>query len=307
MKKTYKYLINLGLFLVLLISLEHLYHYLILQNKNLKPSYVLTEKINADILIQGNCVPYSTLSPTILEEKTGLKAFNLAEHNADYVENYLALTLYLQNNKAPKYIILFTSPETMDDSYNLFNSYRYSNYMGENKTVEKTIAKLDPDYYKWTSVPFMRYAYYSNQFNFNAIQGAAHLYQNKRKPYLENGYNPHLKYKYSRAYQNGKYFKWSQRKETYLLKIIELAEQKNIKLILYESPLYTKEANLQVNRGATISRIRNLIQPYKIDYWVFDTMQLCKDQNNFSSTNRLLNKGARKFNYTFCKVFDERF
>lgn len=304
MKKTFKYLIYLGMFILILISMEHLYHYLILNNKNLKPSYVLTEKVNADVLIHGNCTPYFTLSPNIVEEQTSLTTYNLAEHNADYAENYLALTLYLQNNKAPKYMILHASPATFDDRYEFFNSYRYSNYM-DNKIVEKTIAKLDPSYYKWTSIPFMKYTYYSNQFNFNAFQGALHILQKRKTPYLKNGHNPISEYEYNSYYNKGKYFIWSERKEEYLIKIIELAKKKNIKLILYESPLYTKEANLQVNRGATISKIHQTIKPYKIDYLVFDTMQLSNDKKNFSSTSRLVKKAARKFNYTFCKVFKE--
>lgn len=305
MKKTYKYLIYLFVLLGILISFEKLYHYLILQNLNLKQSYVLQEKINADILIQGNCVPYSTMSPEILTKETSLKTYNLAEHNADYVENYLALNLYLQNNKAPKYLILFASPETFDDRYNLFNSYRYSNYM-ENEAVRKTIKHLDPSYYKWTFVPFMRYSYYSNQFNFNAVQGAKHIQEKRKKPYLANGFNPFLKYDYRMSYKKGKYFNWSKTKELYLIKLLKLAHKNKIKVFMYESPIYPKEAKLQLNRTEILSKIRSTASSYNVDYLVFDTMKLANDRDHFASTNRLNRENAVIFDHVFCEVFKKR-
>ena len=92
MRKIYKLFFLSLLLLLILVVLEKTYSFLLAHNKNIKVSYVTSEKINAEVLILGNCVPYTTISPKILQEKTNLKTYNLAEHNADFAENYLSDT-----------------------------------------------------------------------------------------------------------------------------------------------------------------------------------------------------------------------
>lgn len=302
MVKKYKFIVFLLLLLVLLIAAEKSYDYFLLENLNIKPSYVSRKKINADIIVTGNCVPYTTVSPRIMEKITTLKTYNLAEHGADFTENYLSLLLYLKNNKSPQYLLVYVSPETFDNRYNFFKSYHFSAYLFDD-SVKKTIEKLDPFYYYWSSVPFLKYAYYNNKFTFQVTQGAKHYYQNKKEPYLKDGYNPYTdpNLKYDLSFLKGRDFSWDKTKEESLLKLIDLAKKKKIKLLFYESPLYAGHSMYQSNRGEILSKIRQLARQNKVDFLEFDTLQMAHDQRNFVSTNSLNYKCSIEFSTILAK------
>lgn len=300
MKKISTYFLYCSLFTLILIACEKLYDFFLLENHNIKTSYITKEKVNADVLILGNCVPYTTISPEIIEEKTKLKTYNLAEHNADFAENYLSIYLYLKNNKAPKFALLYISPETFDDRYNSFNSCRFSSFLNED-VVAKVIQEEDPKYYKWTAIPFMKYGYYNNQFTFNVIQGGKHYFQKRHTPYLKDGFNPHFNLEnksniaFNESYVRNQEFKWSKTKEKYLIQLIQLAQKKKIKLIFYESPMYTKLLKFQANRKDILDRTKRIANAYKIDYLVFDTMEISNSKKNFISTNSMNYESSKKF------------
>jgi hypothetical protein len=138
------------------------------------------------------------------------------------------------------------------------------------------------------------------------IQGAKHIQEKRKKPYLANGFNPFLKYDYRVSYKKGKYFNWSKTKEMYLIKLLKLARKNKIKVFMYESPIYPEEAKLQLNRTEIVSKIRSTANTCNVDYLVFDTMKLANNRDNFSSTNRLNRENAIIFDHVFCKVLKER-
>lgn len=306
MRKIYKLFFLSLLLLLILVVLEKIYSFLLTNNKNIKVSYVTSEKINAEVLILGNCVPYTTISPKILQEKTNLKTYNLAEHNADFAENYLSLYLYLKNNKAPRIALLYVSPETFDDQYNSFSSYRFSTF-SEDSIVSEVLKTQNPAYYRWTKIPFMKYAYYNNQFTFNALQGAKHYFENRHIPYLTDGFNPHfntgtiINSGFNESYIRNQDFTWSRRKEKYLRLLIQLAKKNKIHLIFYESPLYTKLLKYQSNRKAILERTRKIATAHAIEYLVFDTMAVSASQSNFISTNTMNYQSSKKFSELLSK------
>lgn len=299
MKSKYKILISLIFIGVFLFSLEKVYDFLLQENLNLKASYITKGKVNVDLLIEGNCTTYSTISPKILEEETKLSAYNLAQHNAGFTENYLNLYLYLKNNKAPKYLLLFVSPESFDDRYNFFTSYRFSHLMND-KVVSEIIKETDPNYYKWTMIPFFKYSYYSDEIHFNALQGFKHYYSNKHFPFLKKGNRPLEKVQtentpFIQSYSTNPKFIWSKTKEKYLIKIIQLAKKEKIKLIFFESPMYNEDLKNQTNRADFLEKTRQISNKYKIDYLVFDTLNMSKNKSNFYSTNTLNSASSDQF------------
>jgi len=170
MKNILKILVSLVVIWFVLVGLSKLYDFALLHNTNIKAAYVQKTKIEADILIHGPCEPLWMISPKTLDKQTGLRSYNLSSSHSDFADNYLHLYFYLKNNKAPKYLFLYATPESMDPKYNTFNTYRFAAFV-DDPVVDSVIKENDPAYYQWTKIPFMKYAYYSNKINFDALTG----------------------------------------------------------------------------------------------------------------------------------------
>jgi hypothetical protein len=289
-----------GIMLVLL-GLSKLYDFALRNNANIKASYVQKNKIDAEIIFHGPCEPLWMISPKVLDVKTGKLSYNLALSHSDFADNYLHLYFYLKNNKAPKYMFLYVTPESMDGKYNTFNTYRFAPFLNDS-VVKYVVKEIDPDYFKWTFIPFMKYAYYNNKINFDVIQGLKHSASGRNKPYHEDGYEPpiqvvwdnHLE-KFIQLYPNGYNFEWNKMREKYLCKTIELAKAYNIEVFLYESPVLKQALEYQPNRGEIINRIKGIAEKYGIKYVQFDTMKIAESRKYFMSTLNLNLEGSKIF------------
>jgi hypothetical protein len=300
-KTIVKILFTFSLLWIILIILSAVYHFGLLNNNNLKASYVQKSAIDATILFHGPCEPLWMISPKRMDKITGLKSYNLALSHSDFADNYLHLYLYLKNNKAPQFLFLFVTPESMDKQYNTFNTYRFAPFIGD-AVVDNVLKECDNDYYKWTTIPFMQYAYYSNNINFNVLQGLKHYYYNDTIPYNADGYEPpfvmkwdnHLE-KLIHLYPNGYHFKWDNLREKYLRKTIELAKKYHINVYLYESPILKEALPHQPNRDVTIARIKKLASEYDVNYIQFNNMKIAESRAYFMSTLNTTIKGSEIF------------
>ncbi len=296
-----KILLSIFCILIFLIGLTKLYDFALHQNVNLKAAYIQKEKVNADILIHGPCEPLWMISPAQLDKITGLKSYNLALSHSDFADNFLHLYFYLKNNKAPQYLFLYVTPESMDLNYNTFNTYRFASYLGD-PVVDSVVQECDPAYYKWENIPFMKYAYYNTNINFDALQGLKHYATKRTIPYHADGYEPpiqvvwdnHLE-EFIQLYPKGYNFKWDALREKYLCKTIALAQQHGIKVCLYESPVLKEALRYQPNREEICSRISDIAAKYGISYLSFEGMKIAASRNYYMSTLNTNLEGSRIF------------
>ena len=276
----YKILFTFTLLLFLLTGLSRLYDFALLQNCNLKASYVQKAKINAQLLFHGPCEPLWMISPEQITRQTGLSCYNLALSHSDFADNYLHLYFYLKNNAPPRFMFLYVTPESMDLKYNTFNSYRFAAFLTDS-TVSRVVNDCDSAYYRWSAVPFMNYAYYSRNINFDVLQGLKHYFTHRTLPYFADGYEPPIQIKWDnhleefiQLYPKGYHFKWNANREKYLRKTIELAQQHHIRVYLYESPVLLEAIAYQPNRSEMIQQIKALAAGYHIEYIPFEGMKM---------------------------------
>jgi hypothetical protein len=273
--------------------MEKLYDFLLSNNLYIKQSYIRKKKINADIIILGNCIPATTLNPNDIEQVTHLKTYNLAQDHSNLTDNYLSYHIYLKNNKPAKFIILYLGPETFDNSLNKFNTFRFSNFL-EDSIVSNTIRKSDLNFYKWCKIPFIKYGFYNNQIHFNALQGALHFLTKRDKILSENGYlQQNEKDAFLTTYNTGYKFKWDINQENQLLKLNSLALKSNTKVIFYESPMYIQKKSDLPNRTKILLKIEKLAKKLDRPYFrIKDTLIL---KTNFRTNVKL--KGKAKINF----------
>lgn len=296
-----------------LFILDNFYSSSLRTNKNTKADYVTSTKIDADVLIHGPCEPLWMVNPKQLDAITGKKSYNLALSHSDFADNYLHLYLYLKNNKAPKLILLYVTPESMDKKFNTFNSYRFAQYMSDD-TVAKVVSECDAEYYKKAFVPYFAYAYYNKQITFNAFQGLKHNKDKRALPFFENGFEPPAKITWDNhledmqsQYPQGFEFTIDSLRVKYLKKVIALAKQYGSEVILYESPVLTESLKSLKNREETISFIKLLAAKENVDYILFKDENLSSSRSNYISSLNLNEKALVVFNDTLAQFIKRHF
>ena len=273
-------------------------------NLNIKASYVSLHKLNNELIILGPCEPLWIVASDIITKKTNLSCYNLANVHSDFADNYLHLYLYLKNNDAPKYLLLYVTPESFDTNYNTFYSYRFSPFLNDS-VVSNVVKECDKDFYRCTKIPFAQWAYYSHQTFFNALQGWKHFFTKRTQPYYPNGFEPPAKIVWDNHYEllkqkypAGYHFNWNTRREKYLLKILSLCKEKNVRVLLYESPILKTTAGNQPNRAEIISHIKNIAQKENIDFVSFQNLSMANDKKNYISPMVTTLQGSYLFSDT---------
>lgn len=295
---------------LILLGLEKAWDFFIKENNNIKLSYAVKGKSETEILFHGPCEPLFTIHPSYLDSLTGKKSYNYALRHTDFADNYLHLYLYLKHNNAPKKMYLYVTPESFDERFNTFHTFRFAAWLNDS-IVAKTVEEMDEDYYQYAWIPFAKYAYYNSYKTFDAIQGFKHWLNKDATPYFKDGHVPHgnTEYTYENdgfiapkklSYANGntveqlndsstyyeiysenEVFAWSATREKYLRKIIELAQLHKIEVILYESTPYWGSIVNQKNRVAFLTKTASIASEYQIPYQLYDTLSLGKVKSNF--------------------------
>ncbi len=281
------------------------------RNPRLKSSYITEVEQNADILILGACEAEMMLDPELFERKTGYKTFNLGESGTRFADNYLYLYQYLKYQKRPKYLILHVSPESFYNADNkLLTTYLHQAFLSDT-TVYNVIKELDPEYIRFSKIPFLKYSYYNIYSLYNIIEATGYTALHKKYPPSINGFVSPRPADTVDAFQtiinkvHG--YKWSSTEEKYFRKIISLCMHEGIKPIFYKVPYYKGyyDANLFLRDYET--KIGRIASENKIPYYVYDTSSLTKDYKNyFWLVNNLLSmKSIPTFNNMFIKDIND--
>jgi hypothetical protein len=295
-----------------LVFLEKVYDFGLKHNQNIKMSAIQNAQPNCELVIHGPCEPLWMISPALLDPKTKMPSYNLALSHSDFADNYLHLYFYLKHNVAPKYLLLYVTPESLDKNYNTFNSYRFAPYLSDS-LVREVVKENDPDYFKWSFLPFMKYAFYNNKFNFDVLQGFKHYATNRKLAYYPDGFEPPTKRawgnhaaEFAALYKNNTLFKLDPLREKYLIKLIRLAKQKQINVFLYESPVLNEALVLQSNRTTMINKIKSIAVSENVPFFQFDNLPMAKQKKYFISTLNFNMAGVKLFNDTLASFINKK-
>jgi hypothetical protein len=299
-----------GILLIsILFGMEKGYDYFLKRNMNLKPAFITCHRIDADVLFLGPCEPLWMMDPAVFQLATGLKAYNLATVHANFAENEAMLHLYLDHNKAPGYIFLYVTTESVDGAFNVFNTYAFAPYI-DHEWIAAQIQEQDTSYFKFSRFPFMKYAYYGDYVHFNCLQGIKHTLSGRETPYFPNGYVPphdmvwdgRLE-RFAKQYPKGRVFKWNPEEIKHLQSIVNQAALSGSQLVLYESPMLNEIKPYILNREEIREKISTFAVTNKIPYWVFDTMKISDSRDYFFSVLNTNQAGSAIFNKTFAAYF----
>jgi hypothetical protein len=281
------------------------------KNSLFKQYWLLNKKqCEYDLAFIGPSRVLNTIDAFVFEDQLGLKPINLGLSGVGYAEQYLLLDLLLEQNKLRikklNIEIGTSSVINPDSAYSYpFHEFFYFPYIN-NDTVFKIIldnSKNKSKAFAWKYVPFFRYAEFNSNFlpmvffpftidetigdkKFD-IYGSILIDKQKGDDAFESQYIENLNI-------NGKTI-------TYLEKMIRLAQNHNIEVILFTAPMYK---NSLTYSGKALMNYENLIASitlrYNIKYFNFSADKICADKGNFYDRGHLNKKGAKAFSEIFC-------
>ena len=295
MRLLLKVILSLGLALAALLVLEWLVGIGLRHNSNFKISYIKTHRIDAELLAHGSCESETMLDPSIMKKYFPVPIYNLALNHSDFADNYIFLHEYLKHQKKPKAVLLFAIPESFDSSItNTFNTYRFT-HLVKDPVVKEVLEDSDPEYIRYTFLPFLRYSYYSNYIFYKALDGWLRLIKNDKSTRWPDGFsapvfaNQQPSEKVDNEDRTPIFFHWSKLREKYFVKSIELLKQNGIEVMVYHSPIYYEALELQNNRQYAIDKIDSICKKHDVPFFQFDTLPMRFNRRNYYNTiNRTL-------------------
>ncbi len=268
-------------------------------------SFYNIEENTLDLIFFGSSHCYSTFSPYILEEKTGLKSYNFSTQQQPINITYHFMIEALKTQK-PKYFVLETRMFAIDDEYMEEGVVRDA--LDKMKMSPNKIAAINES----VENPEERTSYYINIIKYhsrfmeigfeeikNAIQGKT--VDNKGFVGLPAGTDVYLDN--SSVLGITETTELTNKNLQFFNQIIELCKQNNITLILAKSPcILTEQDVMHYNTVKKIAEENNL---QYIDYnMMFDELGFSFPED-FYDYGHLSKSGAEKVTNNFAEYVNK--
>lgn len=92
---------------------------------------LLSDTLNADILIMGNSRALCSYSPAIMEKETGMRTWNIGVSGQPFGISYFRYQLYAQHNRLPKLLIINIDNNELEMIANGFGREEYYPYFSD--------------------------------------------------------------------------------------------------------------------------------------------------------------------------------
>ena len=242
----------------------------------------------------------------LFDSITGKNSFNLSLAGATPQVAFAALKAYLQNSKAPQYLIYEIDYHFL--KYKSTEVKEFNNYFPflSNNTLLNEFTKIDkrmPNFYynAYYSWPYTGFKNMSTSIHgwLNMPNKTDSLYY---KGYLKEVLRPQLNYTPIKKYYT--YFNLTDR--NYLDSIITLCKKNNSNITLISSPMFAGGQVDVVNKKQIIQQLNNIAIINKIRYFDLSSMPFCKDRANFVDHYHLNYKGATKYSLFLSRFFNNK-
>lgn len=264
------------------------------------------EKNDFDVIFLGSSRVEMHYNTRIFDSLTGKNSFNLSLAGATPQVAFAALKAYLQNSKAPKYLLYEVDYHFV--KYKSTEVKEFNNYFPflSNKTLLSEFAKIDERmphfyynaYYSW---PYTGVKNLSTGIHgwLNVPNKTDSLYY---KGYLKEILRPHLKYVHIKKYYT--FFNLTDR--NYLDSIITLCKKNNTNISLISSPIFAGGQVDLANKEQIIKQLNNIVLINKINYFDLSSLSFCNDRSCFIDHYHLNYKGATKYSPFLSRFFNNK-
>ena len=121
-------------------------------------SQLLSDTLNADIVIMGNSRALCSYNTAIMEKETGMKTWNIGVSGQPFGISYLRYQLYAWHNKQPKLLIINIDNTELEMISNGFGREEYYPYFSDNMVR----SYLDVYGFTWKDIYVPMYKYFGD-------------------------------------------------------------------------------------------------------------------------------------------------
>ncbi len=286
-------------------SLQFIFDFLLPQyNSNCKSTTwhkIFKGKINTDIAIIGTSRAEAHYSPTIIQEKTGLRTYNLGMVGTPYSILKIRWESYFNRNKRPKIVIVDVDESSFHNEKELFDKFQYLPFL-YTKEYQCFAQKNDPDFYQEKYIPFYKYRGHESRI----LQYIQDFKEPSTCGNSVNGYIEHDIHWYDRDFlrfqeklkeDEPQYdLKLYEQGLSVLKEIIKDCKKNNIKIYLVWSPLYHERYTHNKKNNVYIDNILKEISTSEdIEYLNFVDDSLSYHKKYFYNSSHMNKQGASIF------------
>jgi hypothetical protein len=301
MKRSAIYILGAVLLTYLLREAEYIGIRMNTQGQFDKYNTLFIDSNDYDVIVIGSSRAESHFRSDIIHDSTELKTFNagLLGATMPFIEG--ALEAYLENSKAPQYVILNIDYHMFiasDDTIRHFPSY--FPYLSNDALYERFTSR-DNRFPFFKTIPFYSLPYCGTKYLNASLRG----YFNSPGRYdttFHGGYSPvslHAE-KDLDSIVIEPYSPWLTNSSwESLQRIINLCKAKNMQLIFVYSPLYSRLSKAISNEAQIISRLNSIAAESKIQCMDYHLSRICYHKDYFSDLDHLNRQGAEVFSLEF--------
>lgn len=274
------------------------------QYKKLNTLFI--EKNDFENIILGSSRAESHIVPEVLKQHTGLSFYNMGMEG-EYMPIILGvLKAYLENNKAPKRLILNIDIHPYTGELIVFRFPRFFSYYGNTSLYDALVLsdKRSP-YFKW--IPYYSMPYFNYKYLVSSMRG----YLNKPSAFdltYTSGFVPIPEENYKRVNREDFTPYRSEPEErifTSLDSIIAICKSNETELSFVFTPMYHIGYNAIQNGKELREEFITIAEDNEIPYLDYTVSNFSSDSSLFADQFHLKAEGAVKFSHTFARDYQQ--
>jgi hypothetical protein len=249
-----------------------------------------------DYIVVGNSRVEKSISVSVFDQKVDTKGLNLGMENTTFSTFYLMLHLFFKNKNKADYVLLE------------FDHHNYHNFKDKNQShlfipqindsdIYSTLVDINSKYHIIRFLPFIGYGYYN--FDWGIHNFLNQKFKLFNFPFLENGDTKTFT-NYSTFTDTGRKASYNYKSDLnkYFLKIKNLCEKNNSRLITFTAPFFDKN----VEKG-NIKDIKTILSEHQIEYHDYSSLYFQR-KDMFFDNNHLNRIGTTQFSKVLSELVE---
>lgn len=259
---------------------------------------VMKGDVDTEILICGASRGFVGINPEIIEKDLGASCFNISQNGARLGTQLAVLRSYLKHNIKPKLIVqeLGMYSLTMDEK--IFAPFKYLPYLNEVELYEG-LNQIDKRLWINKYIPLSNLIYFNTDLQKLLINDYS-IQLGKENDYLTKGFHPNrskwvIDEEEFLENPKGIYNKIEAEAVGLLDELISLCKEENIKLVLVNTPEYTKIQPLYKYRDEKLRIITSKATLNNIEFIDYSNSSISRSKEYFYNFTHLNENGAETF------------
>lgn len=261
---------------------------------------IMSGKVNADVVISGSSRALSHYDPRLIQQATGLTAYNIGMNASQIDFEKVMLDAYLAHNTKPRLVIqnldLFSFVVTKPGE--IYDPGYYVPYLSDTN-LYRFFLKIDPNVWKWKYIPL--YGYTVEDMRFTWVEGLLGCVGIDGPEDYYLGFNPRHRawnddfFNFRKQHASGFSYAMDTNGIASLQGIIQTCNDHGVPLLMVYSPEYSEIQSAETNRADIFREFRVLAEQGHVGLWDYSDSPLCQDRRWFQNSQHLNDEGAERF------------